>query len=85
MSRLTTIQHLRAVRNWCTVLAIGIFAVALTCLPSIPVNPKVWSSTFYALAASGELIRYAGWLAVAGGLFLGVAVLLALCIRTIER
>ena len=85
LSQLTAIERLRSMRNGCIVLGIVVLALALMCMPNNFVNPKIWSSAFYALAVTGEFVKYMGWLAVGGGLFLALALLITLYIRGVER
>lgn len=76
---------LRGLRSWCSALGIVFIALAIMSLQNTVGNPKTWTSSFNALAASGAFVHYGVWFAAAGGLFLFIALLFSLFLRRIER
>ena len=76
---------LRGLRSWCSGLSVVFLALALMSLANTVSNPKTWTSSFRALAASGAFVQYGGWLAAVGGLFLFIALLVSYLLRRMER
>lgn len=76
---------LRSLRSWCSGLSVVFLALAIMSLANTVGNPKTWTSSFNALAASGAFVQYGAWFAVVGALFLVIALLVSLFLRRIER
>jgi len=85
VDRLAAIERLRIVRNWCAGVGVALLLLALMLLSNTVGNPKTWSSAFHALAASGAFVVYGSWLAIAGGLVLAVALLVAFYVSRVDR